>query len=75
MEIKNAMEVMFVAAGHKKQDIANLLDIAPPTFTAWLSKLNQVERLIKICKACGCQLQITNNDGLTITLEETKKEQ
>ena len=68
METKKALETMFAAAGAKKQDIAKLLNIATPSFSLWLQKLNQVERLIKICKYCNCDIIITDHKNINITL-------
>ena len=68
METKKALETMFVAAGAKKQDIAKFLNIATPSFTLWLQKLNQVARLIKICNYCQCDIIITDHKNINIVL-------
>ena len=68
METKKALETMFAAAGKKKQDIAKFLNIAMPSFTLWLQRLNQVERLIKICNYCQCDLIITDHKNINIVL-------
>lgn len=68
METKKALETMFTAAGKKKQDIAKFLNIAIPSFTLWLQKLNQVERLIRICNYCQCDIIITDHKNINIVL-------
>ena len=68
METKKALEVIFTAAGKKKQDIAKFLNIAIPSFTLWLQKLNQIERLIKICNYCQCDIIITDHKNINIVL-------
>ena len=68
METKKAIEIMLKTAGAKKQDIAKFLNIAIPSFTLWLQKLNQIERLIKICKYCQCDIIITDHKNINITL-------
>ena len=72
METKQAIEIMLKTAGAKKQDIAKFLNIAIPSFTLWLQKLNQVERLIKICNYCQCDLIITDHKNINITLTNSK---
>lgn len=74
METKKALETMFAAAGAKKQDIAKLLNIATPSFSLWLQKLNQVERLIKICKYCNCDIIITDHKNINIVLTHGNNE-
>ena len=74
METKKALELIFVAAGKKKQDIAKFLHIAIPSFTIWLNKLNQVERLIKICNFCGCDVVITDHQNININLSISSQE-
>lgn len=68
METKQAIEIMLKTAGAKKQDIAKFLNIAIPSFTLWLQKLNQVERLIKICNHCQCDIIITDHKNINIVL-------
>ena len=70
MDTKKAIEIVLKNAGYKKQDIAGFLNIAIPSFTLWLQKLNQVERLIKICTFCGCDIIITDHKNINITLSE-----
>ena len=74
METKKAIEIMLKTAGAKKQDIALFLNIATPSFTLWLQKLNQVERLIKICKYCQCDIIITDHKNINITLTSNNNE-
>lgn len=74
METKKALETMFTAAGKKKQDIARFLNISIPSFTLWLQKLNQIERLIKICKYCQCDIIITDHKNINITLASSDNE-
>lgn len=73
METKKAIEIMLKTAGAKKQDIAKFLTIATPSFTLWLQRLNQIERLIKICKYCQCDLIITDHKNINITLTSNEK--
>ena len=68
METKKVIEIMLKTAGAKKQDIAKLLNIATPSFSLWLQRLNQVERLIKICNYCQCDLIITDHKNINIVL-------
>ena len=68
METKKVIEIMLKTAGAKKQDIAKFLNIAMPSFTLWLQRLNQVERLIKICNYCQCDLIITDHKNINIVL-------
>ena len=68
METKKAIEIMLKTAGAKKQNIAKFLNIATSSFTLWLQKLNQIERLIKICKYCQCDIIITDHKNINITL-------
>ena len=74
METKQAIEIMLKTAGAKKQDIAKFLNIAVPSFTLWLQKLNQIERLIKICKYCQCDIIITDHKNINITLTSSDNE-
>lgn len=74
METKQAIEIMLKNAGAKKQDIAKFLNIAIPSFTLWLQKLNQIERLIKICKYCQCDIIITDHKNINITLTSSDNE-
>ena len=68
MDTKKAIETMLTAAGCKKQDIAKKLNIALPSFTIWLNKLNQVERLLKIASICDFEIVLRNKNGLEIKL-------
>ena len=68
MEIKTAVEIMLTNAGKKKSYIADFLQISKPSFTNWLSKLDQVKRLIKICDLCGCDIIITDHKNINIKL-------
>ena len=74
MEIKKAVEIMLTNAGKKKSHIADFLQISKPSFTNWLSKLDQIKRLIKICDLCGCDVIITDHKNINIKLtnENTK---
>ena len=74
METKQAIEIMLKTAGAKKQDIAKFLNIAIPSFTLWLQKLNQIERLIKICKYCNCDIIITDHKNINIMLTSNNNE-
>lgn len=70
MDVKNAIKTMNQASGKKGKDVAKELNITPSAYVQFIdSNLNQVDRLIKICNICGCQLQITNNNGITIMLD------
>ena len=53
--------------------IAKFLNIATPSFTLWLQRLNQIERLIKICKYCNCDIIITDHKNINITLTSNEK--
>lgn len=74
METKKAIEIMLKAAGAKKQDVAKFLNIALPSFTLWLQRLNQIERLIKICNYCQCDIIITDHKNINITLTSNNNE-
>lgn len=74
MEIKNAIKTITQAANLESCTIAKELGISRPAYALFINgKLNQVDRLIKICEICGCQLQITNNNGLTLKLDTAQK--
>lgn len=74
MEVKNAIKTIIQAAGKNDKDISTFLGIAPPSYSGFINgDLRQINRIIKICELCGCQLQITNNNGLTITLDTDNK--
>ena len=74
MEINTAIKTITQAASLESCTIAKELGISRSAYTIFINgKLNQVDRLIKICEICGCRLQITNNAGLTITLDAVNK--
>ena len=74
MDITNAIKTITQAANLESCTIAKELGISRPAYTLFINgKLNQVDRLIRICEICGCQLQITNNNGLTIKLDAAHK--
>lgn len=74
MEVKNAVKTIAQAANLQSCDIAKKLNIAPSSYTMFINgDLRQINRLIKICEICGCELKITNNNGLTIQLDETNQ--
>ena len=74
METKQAIKTMFAATGTKLQDVAKTLNIKQPTFSLWLTKMDQVKRLITICKICNCDLIITDHKNINITLSVDKNE-
>ena len=74
MEILTAIKTITQAANLQSQDIAKEIGITPSAYAMFINgELKQIARLIRICEICGCQLQITNNNGLTITLEAAHK--
>lgn len=74
MEITNAIKTITQAAGKKDKNVAEALKISPAAYSKFFKgDFSQITRIIEICELCGCQLQITNNNGLTITLEAENK--
>ena len=74
MDIKNAIKTITQAANLQSQKVAKIIGIEPSSYAVFINgDLKQIERLIRICEICGCQLQITNNSGMTITLESGNK--
>lgn len=74
MDIKNAIKTITQAANLQSQKVAKIIGIEPSSYAVFINgDLKQIERLIRICEICGCQLQITNNSGMTITLEPGNK--
>ena len=52
------------------QDVAKELGISSSAYSVFLSgDLKQINRLIKICKICGCELHVTNRRDIDIVLE------
>ena len=74
METKIAIKTISQASKKNGKSIAKELNITPGAYTQYMnSQLLQIERLIRICEICDCQLQITNNNGMTITLDSGNK--
>lgn len=74
METKIAIKTISQASKKNGKSIAKELNITPGAYTQYMnSQLQQIERLIRICEICDCQLQITNNNGMTITLDSGNK--
>ena len=68
MNTKQAIETMLTSKGIKKKEISVNLGISKPSLTNWLTKLDQVKRLITICNYCEFSLVITNKKGIEIEL-------
>ncbi|MBQ3366321.1 MAG: hypothetical protein IJG43_06510 [Acidaminococcaceae bacterium] len=74
MDTTNAIKTITRAANLQSQNIAKIIGIEPSSYAMFINgELKQIERLIMICEICGCQLQITNNNGMTITLDSGNK--
>ncbi len=74
MDTTNAIKTITRAANLQSQNIAKLIGIEPSSYAMFINgELKQIERLIRICEICDCQLQITNNNGMTITLDSGNK--
>ena len=75
MEVKNAVKTITQAANLQSCDIAKKLNITPSSYAMFINgDLRQINRLIKICEICSCELKITNNNGFTIKLESNENE-
>ena len=71
MDIKTAIKTANQAAGKNDCDISKFLNIAAPSYSAFINgNLRQVERIIKILNFCGCDLIITDHKNINIKLTE-----
>ena len=75
MDIKTAVKTAIQAAGKNNVKIADFLGISKQAFSIFLSgELNQIERLIKICNFCGCDIIITDHQNINIKLSTNSQE-
>lgn len=57
------------AAGKNGSAIAKELQVTPGAYSQYLnSDFSSLERFIKICKICGCEITITSKNGVNIKL-------
>lgn len=69
MNIKNIIKTINQAAGKNGNEIAKELNITPGRYSQYLnSDFTQLNRFIEICKICGCEITITNKNGVNIKL-------
>ena len=74
MVINQAIKTMLQASNKKRIEAAAHIGITPASFTIWMSKQNQIERLIKLADFCGCKIIITNKKDINITLSNEKND-
>ena len=74
MVINQAIKTMLQGSNKKRIEAATHIGITPASFTVWMSKQNQIERLIKLASFCGCKIIITNEKDINITLSNETNE-
>ena len=69
MELKNVLKLVNQAAGKNGSQISKELNITPGAYSQYLnSDFSSLVRFIEICKICGCEITISNKNGLNIKL-------
>ena len=69
MDIKTAIKTAMQAAGKNSVKIASFLEISKQAFSIFLNgDFNQIERIIKICNHCNCDVVITDHKNINIVL-------
>ena len=69
MDIKTAIKTAMQAAGKNSVKIASFLGISKQAFSIFLNgDFNQIERMIKICNECNCDIVITDHQNINIVL-------
>lgn len=69
MNFKSILKLVNQAAGKNGSAIAKELQITPGAYSQYLnSDFSSLERFIKICKICGCEITITSKNGVNIKL-------
>ncbi len=69
MDIKSTIKLINQSAGKNGSAIAKELKITPGAYSQYLnSDFSSLERFIKICKLCNCEITISNKNGLNIKL-------
>lgn len=80
MDIKTTIKTLIRSAGKNDQKTAAFLGISKQAFSIFLKNdFNQVNRFIKICNYCNCDIIITDHENINITLsvndpEKTEKQ-